>query len=139
MVTIKQMIRLGREVAAWGLVQGAGGNISFLKGETLRVTCSGAWLERLSAEDFVPVHLDEPRETLLARQPRPTSEASMHQAAYKVRPEARVIIHAHPPQALVMGMLNLALPAMTPDSFPAFGGQLFQWFPISRRQPKRIS
>ena len=35
MITIEAMIALGKLVADWGLVQGAGGNVSFLDEETL--------------------------------------------------------------------------------------------------------
>ena len=122
MITIDQMIALGSELAGDGLVQGAGGNLSFRQGEWLYVTISGAWFERLQPADFVKIHIDEPRHDLLQRVPKPTSEASMHQAAYRLRPEAIIVIHAHPPQALCLGMLGKSLPAMTPDGYLHLGG-----------------
>jgi ribulose-5-phosphate 4-epimerase/fuculose-1-phosphate aldolase len=124
MTIIEQLITLGQEIASAGLVQGAGGNLSFREDEQLLVTRSGVWLGRLTPADFLPVALEEPREQLLARDPRPTSEASMHQVAYRARPEARVIIHAHPPNALCLGMLGWGLPAMTPDSYLRLGAHV---------------
>jgi L-fuculose-phosphate aldolase len=39
----------------------------------------------------------------------------MHQAAYLARPDARVIVHCHPVNAIAWAMLGQPLPTVTPD------------------------
>jgi len=111
---IKQLINLGQELVAKGLVLGSGGNLSYREGDRMFITRSGALLHQLTPDDFLPVELHKPyRRPEIT--PRPSTEAPMHQLAYLARPEARVIVHCHPVNAIAWAMSGQPLPAVTPD------------------------
>jgi L-fuculose-phosphate aldolase len=108
------MIQLGRELVEKGLVLGSGGNLSYRAGERMFITRSGARLHQLTPDDFLPVDLAVPyRRSPVG--PHPSTETPMHQAAYRARPEARVVLHCHPVNAIAWAMLGEPLPALTPD------------------------
>ncbi len=111
---LSELIDLGQELVARGLVLGSGGNLSYRDGERMFITRSGALLHQLTPEDFLPVPLPQPYIRPEAS-PRPSTETPMHQAAYLARPEARVIVHCHPVNAIAWAMLGQPLPAVTPD------------------------
>ena len=114
MKVVEQLIDLGQELVARGLVLGSGGNLSYREGERMFITRSRALLHQLTPEDFLPVALHQPYhrpETL----PRPSTETPMHQAVYLARPDARVIVHCHPVNAIAWAMSGQPLPAVTPD------------------------
>jgi len=109
-----QLIELGRELVAKGLVLGSGGNLSYRDGERMFITRSGALLHQLTPDDFLPVPLNQPYQRP-ATSPRPSTETPMHLAAYRARPEAQVIVHCHPVNAIAWAMSGQPLPAVTPD------------------------
>jgi len=114
MTQMKALIALGQEIVEKGLVLGSGGNLSWRDDEWMHITRSGALLHQLTPADFMSVPLDSPyRRPETA--PRPSTEAPMHLAAYHARPDARVIVHCHPVNALAWAMQGVALPAITPD------------------------
>ncbi len=109
-----RLIDLGRELVDRGLVLGSGGNLSYRDENAMFITRSGALLHQLTPEDFLSVPLHKPwrrPET----SPRPSTETPMHLAAYRARPEAQVIIHCHPVNAIAWAMTGEPLPAVTPD------------------------
>ena len=110
----RQLIDLGQELVARGLVLGSGGNLSFREGDRMYITRSGALLHQLTPDDFLPVALDVPyRRSFIGL--HPSTETPMHQAAYLAREDARVIVHCHPVNAIAWAMLGEPLPAVTPD------------------------
>jgi len=91
------IVRLGRRVAAAGLVVGAGGNISARTGaDEILITPSGCSLDELDPARLVPLRLDG-RATQEAD--RASSESHMHLAAHAARPDAAFALHVHPPHA----------------------------------------
>jgi len=91
------IVRLGRRVAAAGLVVGAGGNVSVRTGpDEILVTPSGRPLDEIDRADLVTLGLDG---TVGAGTVRPSSESPMHLAAHRARPDAVVGLHVHPPVA----------------------------------------
>ncbi|MEW5986679.1 MAG: class II aldolase/adducin family protein [Chloroflexota bacterium] len=119
MNVIEELIEAGRAIVAAGLVKGTGGNLSGREGEIILITRSGADLGRLTPADFVAIHpkskIQNPKSV------RPSSELAMHLSAYQARPEAQVVFHVHPPKAISLGLLGLALPALTPDFYLHLG------------------
>ncbi len=93
----RAIVRLGRRMSAAGLVVGAGGNLSVRTGPNeILVTPSGRSLDELDPDGLVTVGLDgEVRHGSAA----PSSEAHMHLAAHRARPDAVVAVHAHPAHA----------------------------------------
>ncbi|MCO6451447.1 MAG: class II aldolase/adducin family protein [Caldilineales bacterium] len=110
----RNLILLGRELVERGLVLGSGGNLSLRQNDTILISRSGSQLHQLTLEDFLPVALHEPY-SRPAESPRPSLETPMHLAAYRARPEARVVIHCHPVHAIAWAMQGRDLPACTPD------------------------
>ncbi len=111
---MQALITLGQELVARGLVLGSGGNLSFRTEEHLFITRSGALLHQLTPDDFLPVPLFKPYRRP-DTSPRPSTETPMHMAAYLARPDARVIVHCHPVNAIAWAMQARPLPAATPD------------------------
>lgn len=117
--TLQELIDLGAELVARGLVLGSGGNLSLRWGDSMHITRSGALLHRLTPADFVPLPLSVPPypapPTEASLEARPSSETPMHAAAYRARPDARVVVHCHPIHAIAWAMQGRDLPACTPD------------------------
>jgi len=120
---MQELIALGQEIVAKGLVLGSGGNLSFRRNDTMFITRSGALLHQLDEADFLPVPLTEPWQRP-ATTPRPSTETPMHMAAYHARPQARAIVHCHPVNAIAWAMQERPLPATTPDFSLYFGPEV---------------
>jgi L-fuculose-phosphate aldolase len=110
---LSELIEAGREIVAQGLVRGSGGNLSGRFEGQIWITRSGADLGVLNAADFVPA--------VTEHSPRPSSELSIHLAAYDDRPGTQVVIHVHPPKAISLGLIGRSLPALTPDFYLHLG------------------
>jgi L-fuculose-phosphate aldolase len=119
---VAELIEAGRQIVAAGLVRGSGGNLSGREEEQVWITRSGADLGCLEAADFVLVSMSGIGEAQLS--PRPSSELSMHLAAYQARPDCQVILHVHPPKAISLGLLSRSLPAITPDFYLHLGSSV---------------
>lgn len=122
---------------------GSGGNLSArLPGaDTCWVTGAGTWLDRLSRPSFVRVRISDgtiapsgdadtelpgaierPGDGLTAAVPAmrrtgvpPSSEAALHLAIYRVRPDVTAIIHLHPQTALLLDALGERIRLLTTD------------------------
>lgn len=80
-----------------GLIAGPDGNVSVrLSDGSILVTPSGMSKGIVTAEDLVVVDM-EGRELEGSRSP--SSELRMHLRIYQRRPDARAVVHAHPPTA----------------------------------------
>lgn len=114
---LTDLINAGKEIVAQGLVRGSGGNLSGRFEGQLWISRSGADLGNLTEDDFVLV--DDPNPPA-----RPSSELSMHRAAYASRPETTVVLHVHPPNAISLGITGRSLPALTPDFYLHLGSSV---------------
>lgn len=118
---IEALCRLGRDMVAAGMVRGSGGNMSIRLGDRLLISATGQPLDTLTPETLVPLTLDGER---LSDTAQPSSEWQLHVAAYRVWPEARVVVHAHPPYAIAWGALGRPLPPLTSDAYLHLGAQV---------------
>lgn len=85
-----------RRIYSAGLTSVSGGNISFLDEEgNLWITPSGTDKAALTADQIVCLHPDG----TLEGNYKPSVELPFHQLVYKLRPDVRMVIHAHPPLA----------------------------------------
>jgi L-fuculose-phosphate aldolase len=88
------------------LLAAADGNVSVLLADgRIAITPSGVAKARMAPGDLAFLDRDG---TILAG--RPSTERLMHLAVYRACPEARAVVHAHPPTAIAF---SLAFPAMT--------------------------
>lgn len=92
---------IGRDLFLRGLVSSHGGNMSVRRGDRILITRHGAMLGRLAESDLVEVGLAEEE----AGGAEPSFDLPTHRAIYRSTP-AQAILHAHPPHALALSMLE---------------------------------
>lgn len=110
---VAELIEVGRDAVARGLVLASGGNLSArLSDDTFVVTASGTWFDRLTEESFVDMSVTG---EVLAGSGRPSSEWRLHQRAYLARPDAECVIHLHPQHAVVLASLGHPIRLLTLD------------------------
>jgi L-fuculose-phosphate aldolase len=95
----------GRRLYARGLVAGNEGNVSVRDGDRLYVTPGGVCKGFLAAADVVTTDLEgRPQAGGHA-----SSEILMHVAVYRLRPDVRAVVHAHPPVATGFAVARVPL------------------------------
>lgn len=114
---INQLIEAGATCVARGLVLASGGNLSVRAGEdSLVVTCSGTWLDRLTPRDFIRMPLDGAAATASPGSGSgPSVEWKLHARTYALRPDVQAIIHLHPQHVLLVDMLEAPIRFTTLD------------------------
>src|SRR5262245_1610859 len=99
---------------ARGLLAAADGNVSVrLADDTVLLTPSGVNKSRLVPGSLARVGLDG-----RILEGRPSTERAMHLAVYRTCPEARVVVHAHPPIAIAWTLGRPALTELPSDALP---------------------
>lgn len=114
--------RIAKRLHGRNLLAAADGNISFRESNSkIWITPTGVAKSEMEADDIACVTL----ENQVARG-RPSGERLMHLAIYQSAPEAKAVVHAHPPTAIAW---SLAHPDMTeipsdvlPEVILAVGG-----------------
>ena len=114
-----------QEMAALGLVTGAGGNVSSRlptdagSPELLAVTPFGKPYASLADDDIIVTDFDvEPVEGELP----PSSETLLHVAIYRARPDVRAVMHTHSVFASVAAVGGLEIPPIVDEMIIAVGG-----------------
>lgn len=92
---------VGRDLYHLGLITSHAGNISLRSGERVWITRTGSMLGRLEPEDIVETSL-LPRES---QNPKASMELPVHLAIYRAT-SAQAILHAHPPTAVALSLLD---------------------------------
>ncbi len=109
----KQMVEVGRRMYRQGLVVATEGNLSVrVAPRRALMTPTGAWKGFLNPADMVVVDLNggaSVRPEAPRPAPRPSMEYPMHRGIYRVRPDVRAIVHAHPPVATGFAVAGIAL------------------------------
>lgn len=101
------IVEFGRLLHANGFVAATDGNLSVrLDEERLLVTPTCICKGRMSPADMVVVDMEGKR---VAGKRRVSSEIGMHLLIYRLRPEVRGIVHAHPPTATGFAASGLGL------------------------------
>lgn len=96
------------------LLAAADGNISLRLPEgRLAMTPSGVNKSTLRPEDMAFLNLDG---TLLSG--APSSERAMHLAVYRLCPQARAVVHAHPPTAIAWTLARPEFTELPGDALP---------------------
>ena len=101
----RQVARIGRLMHAAGLTAASDGNISIRLEDRLLITPSGAHKGLLKSGDILVCDL---RGRVIHGAGRPSTELRMHLLAYRLRPEAAAVIHAHPPLLTALTVAGLA-------------------------------
>lgn len=100
----KQIIKIGRKLYKKGFVPGLSGNISFRSNYKIYITTSGACLGNLSESDITIIDFDG--NDIENTMSTPSSESKMHVEIYKIRPDIKCIIHAHPPFCTTLSVIG---------------------------------
>lgn len=102
------VVDAGLDLARTGLSPQRSGNISARVGDVVLITPSGVGYEDLLPGDIVALSLDG---SVASGRFAPSSEAPMHLAIYRARPDVGAIVHAHSDYAVTLAVLKRAIPA----------------------------
>jgi L-fuculose-phosphate aldolase len=103
----EQIVRYGRMLHANGMVAATDGNLSVRLGENrILVTPTCMSKGAMRAADLVIVDMEG---RLLSGRRKVSSEIAMHLLIYRLRPDIRGIVHAHPPTATGFAAAGMAL------------------------------
>ncbi len=99
------------------------GNVSVrLKGERFLITCTA--VSKRDIDDASLLVVDSQGKVLEGRR-KPFSELELHLAVYRARPEAMVVLHAHPPVATAFGLVGQELsPIALPEMVVSLGDRV---------------
>ena len=101
------IVEVGRRLYARGYTASNDGNISTrLDDRRLLMTPKSVCKGFMSAEMMVVTDLDGKK---LAGERDPSSEMQMHLEVYRQRPDARAVVHAHPPMATGFAVAGIPL------------------------------
>ncbi len=101
------VVEVGRRLHARGFVASNDGNVSVRVGDDRLVTTpTGVSKGFMTPDMLVTTDLSGRK---LAGDREPSSELPMHLAVYEQRPEARAVVHAHPPTATGFAVAGIAL------------------------------
>ena len=99
---------------ARGLLAAADGNVSVrLADDSVLITPAGANKASLRPGSLARVTLDGG-----ILEGRPSTERAMHLAVYRASPEARVVVHGHPPTAIAWTVARPELTELPTDALP---------------------
>ncbi|BDU69258.1 aldolase [Geothrix oryzae] len=111
---LQDLLDACRHLHAGGLLAASDGNLSLrLADGRIAMTPSGVPKAKVKREDLAYLALDG---TILSG--RPSSERAMHLAIYRAVPEARAIVHAHPPTAIAWSLARPELRELPSDGLP---------------------
>ncbi len=102
-----EIVRLGRMLHDRFLVSATDGNLSYrLDDDRILATPTGMSKGMMSAEDLVIV---DSRGAIVEGERNVSSEIGMHLLIYRLRPDVRAVVHAHPPTATGFAAAGMAL------------------------------
>jgi len=104
------VVSCGRRLDLLGFAPATDGNVSARLGDRVLLTPAGREKGALGPDELLVVGLDG---DVLAGAGRPSTEAPMHLACYRKRPDVGGVVHAHPPFATAFAASGLSLDAAT--------------------------
>lgn len=118
----KEICAVGKKLWLRQFVDGNGGNISYRIGPN-EVICTPTLVSKydLTPEDLCLVDLDG---TQVAGTMARTSEIFLHLEIYKEVPEAKSVVHCHPPHATAYAITGKVPPNMVIPEFEVFVGKV---------------
>jgi L-fuculose-phosphate aldolase len=116
---LTELVTAAGELSRSGLVTGAGGNASVRDGDLMWISPSGFSFEDARAEHYPGVSIETGEVT--HGEHRPSSEALMHLAIFRARPEVSAIIHTHPRMTIALTSAGHDLRPMFADYYVYLG------------------
>src|SRR5512141_2527824 len=109
----EEIVRIGKLLYDRGLIVATDGNISArLDDRRILATPSGLCKGLMTVDQLIIVDMNGKRigpTTRANRDFTPTSEMRMHLEAYKLRPDVRAVVHAHPPTVVAASIAGIDL------------------------------
>ncbi|MHB8070323.1 MAG: class II aldolase/adducin family protein [Candidatus Cryosericum sp.] len=102
-----KLVEIAKRLYERNMNAALGGNVSVRNGDEVLITSAGINKGFMTEEDVVAVDLDG---NILRGGCRPSSEGKMHYEVYKLRPDVRAVIHAHPPFAVGFALAHRDIP-----------------------------
>jgi L-fuculose-phosphate aldolase len=126
------VVSTSHRLHANGWVANHDGNVSVrLKGERFLITCTAVSKRDIDDASLLVV---DPQGKVLEGRRKPFGELELHLAVYRGRPEAQVVLHAHPPVATAFGLVGQELsPIALPEMVVSLGDRVPT---LSRAMPK---
>lgn len=117
----RTVVEAGLELLATGLVDGTWGNISVrIDASTMAITPSGRDYREIGPEDIVIVGIASGE----SRGGKPSTEAPLHRAVYRERPEAGAVVHTHSLSASTAAAAQVEVPPVLDDFAQIVGPSL---------------
>lgn len=117
----REICAVGRKLWLRSFVDGNGGNISYRIGAN-EIICTPTMLSKfdLKPKDLCMVDLDGSQ---IAGKKQATSEILLHLAIYRAVPEAKAVVHCHPPHATAYAITGLTPPNRIIPEYEIFVGK----------------
>ncbi len=93
------LIDICRSLHRQGFLAAADGNLSYRYGERIHITPSGVAKSAIKPADMAEIDLQG-----AVLRGKPSSEKLMHLAIYQHCPQARAVVHAHPPHPIALSV-----------------------------------
>lgn len=103
----REVIAVAQALDAAGLVPNKSGNVSCRVAEGFAITPAGIPYRELVPAHIVTLPLAA---TVVATEPRPSSEWRMHAAIYRARPDACAVVHTHSSRATALAAAGRGIP-----------------------------
>ncbi len=98
-----QLVMFMQRIYDRGLTTTSGGNLSIMDSDgNIWITPAGVDKGTLSRKDIICVHPDGTTEG----PHRPSSELPFHASVYKMRPDLKAVLHAHPPALVAFSIIR---------------------------------
>ena len=119
----REMIRILKRLDTKGWVANHDGNTSVrLGGNRYLITPTAFAKDSIRESDLLVIN---GKKQVLQGRHRPFSEWNLHEAAYRARPDARAVIHAHCPEATALSHVNMeVLPTITAEAVVSLGDRV---------------
>jgi len=117
----RAVVEYKRKLHTRGHIVALAGNVSTRVPDTdrLLVTPSQVPIDALSADDVVTITVDG--DFVDGKRP-PSSEARVHAAIYRARPDVSAVLHAHSPFATALAVLGRPIEPIMDEFLPYVGG-----------------
>ena len=103
----EQIVRYMKRIYDYGMTTTSGGNLSILdENGDMWISPSGVDKGTLTPADIMCVKADG---TIIGKH-KPSVEYPFHLGIYKARPEARAVVHAHPPMLVAWSIAKVVPP-----------------------------
>ena len=111
---ISEIVHAGRRLHDKNMLASADGNISYrISDDRILITPTGVSKSFLTSDQIAVITLDN-----RILQGNPSSERLMHLEVYKACPQAKCVVHAHPPTAIAWSIARPYLQELPSDCLP---------------------